>query len=246
MKHLPLVPPVGSTELTALETATFWATLFAVLVIVVLIIRLATFLVDKALDYISTKFGLTPRDQAEKNKEIARLNFALQIRKTLPAAPRRISTNSRDLIWEIELAEDKTAYMQFEEGVSSCQHIVYIDTEKFYYHWLQSTDGFHKCPVRTKMPLDRKYAGAETVFSHGRENPVLLADPVINFTGNEFSISFSNGITRTMWLIANGAKSFPIQVSEFTQAELFHGLMGVGHAPVFPLEPEAAPALDTE
>jgi hypothetical protein len=35
-----------------------------------------------------------------------------------------------------------------------------------------------------------------------------------------------------MWLIANGAESFPIQVSEFTQAKLFHALMGLGHAPI--------------
>ncbi|WP_133125876.1 plasmid fertility inhibition factor family protein [Thalassospira marina] len=228
----PPIIPAGSADPTVLETATFWAALFAVLVIIVLIVRLVPFLVDKALDYISTKFGLKPRNQAEKCEEIARLNFALQIRKNLPNPPHRILTNSRDPVWEIELAGDKTAYMRFNDREFDNQYIVYIDAEKFYYHWLRSTDGFHKCPTRAKMPLDRKYAGAETGFSHGRENPVPLAYPHITFTGNEFSISFTNGITRTIWLIANGAKSFPIEVREFSQAELFHGLMGVGHAPI--------------
>ena len=76
-QNMPPIIPAGSADPTVLETATFWAALFAVLVIVVLIVRLASFLVDKALDYISSKFGLKPRDQAEKYEEIARLNFWL-------------------------------------------------------------------------------------------------------------------------------------------------------------------------
>jgi hypothetical protein len=54
----------------------------------------------------------------------------------------------------------------------------------------------------------KKLCDAEHGFSLGESNPVPLAE-----VGYYKSIGFTNGITRTMWLIKNGAVCFPVECS---------------------------------
>ncbi len=75
---------------------------------------------------------------------------------------------------------------------------------------------------------DFKFLLAEEGFSHGYYNPVPLALcdaryeldkglPVLN-------TSFTDGITRTIWLMANGAESLPVSLtSEKSARLLFRG-----------------------
>ncbi|WP_155419361.1 plasmid fertility inhibition factor family protein [Chromobacterium subtsugae] len=57
---------------------------------------------------------------------------------------------------------------------------------------------------------DYKFSSAEEGFSNGKENPVPLAE--IGYSNYPTSsVRFTNGITRTIWLIANGATAFPVR-----------------------------------
>lgn len=80
---------------------------------------------------------------------------------------------------------------------------------------------------------DYKFQYAEEGFSHGITNPVPLAQVNYESTGgvqNYWSkltkktqqghLSFTNGITRTIWLLAHGAKYFPVEVSPGKHKEL--------------------------
>lgn len=72
---------------------------------------------------------------------------------------------------------------------------------------------------------DYKFSQAEEGFLLGEGNPVPLAE--IGY--REYpdpSISFTNGITRTIWLLANGATAFPIECY-IRGAEMIHRYAGV-------------------
>jgi hypothetical protein len=67
---------------------------------------------------------------------------------------------------------------------------------------------------------DRKYAGAVEGFSRGIENPVPLAD--VRFLGGSTNaVGFTNGMTRTLWLLANGVSAFPVQCATSDASDLF-------------------------
>lgn len=75
---------------------------------------------------------------------------------------------------------------------------------------------------------DRKFGDAQTGFAHGRDNPVPIAVIGVHDTphaGGPGSVAFINGITRTIWLLANGAKAFPIEC-QVSEADLLHRTAG--------------------
>lgn len=58
---------------------------------------------------------------------------------------------------------------------------------------------------------DYKFHHAQEGFSQCAASPVPLARVGIGFAPD--SVGFSNGITRTLWLLANGAIAFPVECS---------------------------------
>lgn len=78
---------------------------------------------------------------------------------------------------------------------------------------------------------DYKFQYAERGFSHGIENPVPLANLVAN--NRVPSISFIDGITRTIWLMANGAKYFPIFTHDSIMAKNLYRYIGVKGSQIF-------------
>jgi hypothetical protein len=76
------------------------------------------------------------------------------------------------------------------------------------YHWFQS----HGCAESWRK--DHKYPEAEIGFSEGVSNPVPLPDVSFeSMSVKEGSLSwlaFTDGVTRTIWLLANGCQWFPL------------------------------------
>ncbi|WP_343728330.1 hypothetical protein [Duganella sp.] len=70
---------------------------------------------------------------------------------------------------------------------------------------------------------DYKFGRAVDGFSYGAGNPVPLAKAGIGLSDN--AVSFSNGITRTLWLLAHAAPAFPVECST-DQAEDMQRLVG--------------------
>jgi len=83
------------------------------------------------------------------------------------------------------------------------------------------------------MVRDRKFAGAEEGFRVSQSNPVPLAE--VGFSDREGrAVGFTNGITRTMWLLVQGASSFPVECSTAEAARMaaLVGADGAGWATV--------------
>jgi hypothetical protein len=76
--------------------------------------------------------------------------------------------------------------------------------------------------------LDSKFQWAADGFAHGAENPVPLARVGLSRRTHGY-VAFTNGITRTLWLLANGAISFPIEC-DASSAEAFSRAVGVDWA----------------
>lgn len=81
--------------------------------------------------------------------------------------------------------------------------------------------------------LDSKFPDAERGFAQGERNPVPLALVSCNrFHGESRpSIGFTNGITRTLWLLANGAPMFPVECGIRDGWSALHELAGARARP---------------
>ncbi|CAN7551558.1 plasmid fertility inhibition factor family protein [Duganella sp. LjRoot269] len=127
--------------------------------------------------------------------------------------------------------------------------VVIVDSERFLNLWRQPNSSHLDIAVGdpSTWPSDYKFSDAEDGFQRGELNPVPLATvdcrrtietyPVFErwllffkrYVGTreqeELSLHFTNGITRTIWLLTAGAKSFPVECS-IQSAPLLHQLAG--------------------
>ena len=98
--------------------------------------------------------------------------------------------------------------------------------------WMRLTDHFRgRSPERNKwLPHlsprawanDYKFGDAEDGFSQGRDNPVPLAEVGL---GGRVGVGFTNGITRTLWLLVQQAHAFPVECRTSSSSTL-HALIG--------------------
>lgn len=120
--------------------------------------------------------------------------------------------------------------------------IVIVDARQFLGLWRSEPNSSHR-EVANGSPAtwlhDDKYSRAAEGFSHGRENPVPLADisygtvtrtsvtqKWLRFGGSEHQeqiqyVAFSDGITRTIWLLTQGCLAFPVKCRMPDARELF-------------------------
>lgn len=81
----------------------------------------------------------------------------------------------------------------------------------------------------------RKFPDAEQGFAWGIKNPVRL--PLVGCNPENSStatVGFTNGVTRTIWLMANGAKEIPVSCERGSGSELLHRHAGAdGVAGIF-------------
>lgn len=120
--------------------------------------------------------------------------------------------------------------------------IVIVDAQKFLSLWRADPRSSHQAEANgtpETWPSDYKYSRAVEGFSHGRENPVPLADvsyraairtsvsyKFLRFGRSERQelveyVAFTNGITRTMWLLTHGCVAFPVKCGMSCARELF-------------------------
>jgi hypothetical protein len=152
--------------------------------------------------------------------------------------------------FEIELEGGKTVHMQAQVPHEEDYYVVVmVDAARFVELWRQPLSSHREVALNTPetWPGDYKYSYAVDGFSHGAENPVPLAQvscwrsasdiveyesrfyffkrKVIVGRAGDPSLSFVNGITRTIYLLSNGAKSFPV-LCERRAADLLVELAG--------------------
>ena len=154
------------------------------------------------------------------------------------ALPHLIERDANHAVWEVPLPSGRSCYMSVRGGGADTDHfVVIVDADRFFQRWQRSAAGEGRnaqipVPPKERLHLDRKYPDAEEGVAQGRANPVPLACAGANPPRYPHEISFTNGITRTFWLIANGAEAFPVMVVGQRSAKRLHALAGAGPRPI--------------
>ncbi|WP_446751597.1 plasmid fertility inhibition factor family protein [Variovorax sp. S12S4] len=141
--------------------------------------------------------------------------------------------------------------------------VVLVDSQRFLLHWRADRAGLHAHEANgdpTTWIHDYKFGLAAKGFALGVENPVPLATVGCRFNTNEHFladllsridprrqpaspvVTFTNGITRTLWLLTNGASSFPVECSR-DDSQLLANCCGLPGAP--PKAPLRSPTAGT-
>lgn len=154
---------------------------------------------------------LNPRLDPGVWRELIELKRIAELPRT-PVIPEIVLIKDRKIVWRIALSPTRSAFLSEEVPNFGKKFVAYVHGGKFYRQWRRQSllrpGDFQGCPRVDDMDRDYKYPSAVRGFTHGRANPVPLAD-IVFLKG----IGFTNGITRTLWLIRNGAQSFPVATS---------------------------------
>lgn len=156
-----------------------------------------------------------------------------------PANAEMVLFHERKAVWKVPCAGAQDAFVSLEPSASDAdRYLVHVDAERFYRMWLNRAAALNDparadaCVLLSDMPKDYKYPHAADGFAQGRANPVPLAECLCQRAADGTpQIFFDNGVTRTFWLLANGAMSFPIVVRSREAADLLHQEAGNGPGP---------------
>lgn len=145
--------------------------------------------------------------------------------------------DARRAVFRVQTATGGTVFMSMRE---SAQHsIVEVDATRLLALWRHPATRLCELAFGTHASwrADHKFAHAQDGFDNGEPDPVPLANvtcarrsrpdgqPGIAEAARLASFDFDNGVTRTMWLLANGAKVFPIACG-IVEAPLLQELAG--------------------
>src|ERR687894_891158 len=174
-------------------------------------------------------------------------------------------------IFSVSLADRKPVFMCVAQTPYENEHrgVVIVDARKFLKLWRADPYKHHQ-EIATGNPQtwrqDRKFISATEGFSYGIKNPVPLPEvgyaevkilsvsyKFLRFGRHEQtrhvrSVSFINGITRTIWLLSHGCEAFPVEcpmpsalnlhwaasvagTRVFTVRDVQHGRIPVNHPP---------------
>jgi hypothetical protein len=143
---------------------------------------------------------------------------------------------NRKAVYEVVLRSGRSVYMRMDSTnySNTDRMVVLVDSQRFLLHWRADRAGLHAHEANgdpTTWIHDYKFGLATKGFALGVENPVPLATVGCRFNTNEHFlaallsridprrqpaspvVTFTNGITRTLWLLTNGASSFPVECS---------------------------------
>lgn len=137
-------------------------------------------------------------------------------------------------IFKITLLSGRRVYMAIHRTNyrNDERFVVLVDTARFLKLWRTSafSDNGRHLAFQTpeEWQMDYKYPRAVSGFSSGICNPVPLAKVASYtlprrrfFSKLEHQVAFTDGLTRTIYLLANGATSFPVECRRACANHLF-------------------------
>ncbi len=140
----------------------------------------------------------------------------------------------RKAIFELRRDSNQLVYMSEEctNAMNDERYVVVVDANKFLTLWKNEPNPRHRYLSFGNEAIwkaDYKYHYAEQCFSQSKINPIPLANVVcyINENNKLPYTSFIDGITRTIWLLANGVEYFPIECGGVDSANLL--VQAAGH-----------------
>ena len=126
------------------------------------------------------------------------------------------------LVFSVAIASGTPVFMSIDPGAFSFEEhaVVLVRSDQFLAMWRAEPTGIQAHDANgspESWRKHRKFPLATDGFSHGLLNPVPLAQVFCEVESDAKSsdlptghVFFSNGITRTIWLLANGCTAFPI------------------------------------
>lgn len=160
------------------------------------------------------------------------------------------------LVYQVPLSQGRMVYMRVDRTNyrNAERTVVMVDATRFLDLWRVDPCDVHGDVARQgpeTWPTDYKYHYAADGFKEGLGNPVPLAEVGCSMsnvmrtmretrwlffrrpTGTRYwtfpYVTFTNGVTRTIWLLSNGAEIFPVEVPT-AEAELLQRHAGAGRA----------------
>lgn len=171
-------------------------------------------------------------------EEIDRIRESLK-QHISPPQPDLIEHSNSRLVWKISFKDKEDQFMKFDRPnyISDDSYLVYADTELLYllllnHALISNNNSYYSCKLRKDLPKDSKYKYAEDCFLKSINSPIPLADIYMEIVENKPFVSFSDGITRTIWLIANYALSLPVYTSSIDSANHLNNLVGLTDEPI--------------
>ncbi|RZU28918.1 plasmid fertility inhibition factor family protein [Edaphobacter modestus] len=144
--------------------------------------------------------------------------------------PEVVELTYHHCVWKIEAEQEAFMIVRRTPFNNESRFVVIVDGEKFYKLWRSTPET--SCAPRIQMPLDYRYAHAVEGFSAGLKNPVPLAEVNFSPSHGKKGVSFTNGTTRTLWLLAHRAKAFPILLGSESSSQELHRLAGTSSPPI--------------
>ncbi|HIF9170109.1 TPA: plasmid fertility inhibition factor family protein [Photobacterium damselae] len=139
---------------------------------------------------------------------------------------------SQYIVFTLSLPDGREVYMR--EALNHHEDsgfIVFVDSARFESVWFKCAGEYspHLHLARgTKQHRmdDDKFGNADDAFLLSKDSPVKLAFLSVN-SYQIPNISFTDGVTRTVWLLAHGASCFPIYVYREKDAQHVHQFVGL-------------------
>lgn len=172
--------------------------------------------------------------QAKRHREeVASLAATLAVGPK-PEAATLVTLTDQAAKWRISIPDQPDRFMSAAPTGHQDDEIfvVRVHADAFYAAWLKTgspskAEMADSCVVREDMRKDRKFKHAENGFACGKENPVPLPMVSLQLEDGKAGIRFTDGVTRCFWLLANKAKSFPVQIRGRDQAERLNAMVGL-------------------
>ena len=145
-----------------------------------------------------------------------------------PKQSQLMLAGNREPIWRINTPR-RDVFMSLPIWARDDDLVVHVHSLPFHRAWLASGLTFpDSCPLQADLTKDRKYPLAEDGFAGGELLPVPIADVSLWPDLNGGILRFSDGVTRTLWLIANEAETFPVLCSDRESADTLSKIAGIG------------------
>lgn len=168
-------------------------------------------------------------------QEIRRIEAAIESAPAPPTPARLVDVRDGKAVWRIVLPGREDQYMKVEGRGTEDRYVVHVDADAFYLAMMRATSSLRTssygdtCMAREDMHQDYKFEKAVAGFASSQTSPVPLAKPAIGRDAQgRLAITFTDGITRTYWLLASGCSSFPVEMSSRSEARLLADQAGIG------------------
>jgi hypothetical protein len=126
----------------------------------------------------------------------------------------------KSYLYKIQLAQSHV-FMRIDKSnfENDKRYVVIVDTARFYKAWTGKV--IEQCVIADEHE-QKKYEITVRHFAEGITNPVPLAEVEYN---KDFS--FINGITRTKYMIINGAKCMPLEFGNISAMRICQNIPDV-------------------